>query len=202
MWKGIIGKAFTKPLDFQTYVENTRFNLWRPKFTVVHNTSAPDLKLYAKWVARGNPSDEQWMRNLEGFYRDTQHWSAGPHIFVTPRGICVFTPLTTTGVHSPSWNSISWGVETVGEFEREPFYGAIHDNLVAALGILHSASGLSPLPYRLGVTGLHFHKEDVRTTHRTCPGRNMVKEKLIADVQNFMRNLNPGDHNPGASGSV
>ena len=65
--------------------------------------------------------------------------------------------------------------ETVGEFEREPFAGPVKDNLIAALAILHAAAGLSPLPYGRGVRGLHFHKEDPVTTHKSCPGRHMVK---------------------------
>jgi hypothetical protein len=101
-----------------------QFGAWRPRFIVVHNTSAPDLKTWNGWQARKPPiTDEKWAQNLVGYYRDQQHWSAGPHLFVTPAGILVFSPLTGPGTHSPAWNSISWGVETVGEFEREPFAG-------------------------------------------------------------------------------
>ena len=194
-WKPIVGKSFTTPTEFAAYVDTVQFGLWRPRFVVVHNTSAPDLKTYAGHFDRPHPiSDEQWMQNLVGFYRDEQHWSAGPHLFVTPRSICVFTPLNTTGVHSPSWNAISWGVETVGEFERDPFDNGIRDNLVAALAILHAKSGLQPVPYSCGVRGLHFHKEDPRTTHKTCPGRNMSKFDVVKRVQAAILGLHPGEH--------
>ena len=91
-WRGIVGKSFTSIDDFSAYVDTVQFNLWRPKFVVVHNTSAPDLATYAKWQARGNPSDEQWALNLQGYYRDQMGWSAGPHLFVTPRSIIASSP--------------------------------------------------------------------------------------------------------------
>lgn len=195
-WRGIVGRSFT-PDAFEKYVATLKFNLWRPRFCVVHNTSAPDLKTWQGWQARKPAiTDEKWAQNLVGYYRDQQGWSAGPHLFITPGGILAFSPLTGPGTHSPSWNSISWGIETVGEFEREPFTGAVKDNLIAALAILHKAAGLSPLPYELGARGLHFHKEDKGTTHKTCPGRNMVKADLVKAVQAKILALSGGDHQP------
>lgn len=196
VWRGIVGKSF-KPDDFEKYVSTVKFGLWRPKFIVVHNTSAPDLKTWNGWQARKPPiTDERWAQNLVGYYRDEQKWSAGPHLFVTPAGILTFTPLNVPGVHSPAWNSITWGVETVGEYEREPFAGPVKDNLIAALAILHAAAGLSPLPYERGVHGLHFHKEDPVTTHKTCPGKNMVKADLVAAVQAEILRRHPGGGHP------
>lgn len=195
-WRGIVGKSF-KPDEFERYVSLLKFNLWRPKFVVVHNTSAPDLKKWAEWQTRKPPIDgARWAQNLVGYYRDQQKWSAGPHLFVTPDGIMVFSPLTGPGTHSPAWNSITWGVETVGEFTREDFKGPVRDNLIAALGILHSAAGLSPTPYKLGVRGLHFHKEDPKTTHKTCPGKNMVKADLVKAVQAEILRHYPGGGHP------
>lgn len=193
-WKGIVGKSFS-PEQFEEYVAGLTFGAWRPRFIVVHNTSAPDTKTWQGWQKRNPPiTDERWAQNLVGYYRDSQGWSSGPHLFVTPGGILVFTPLTTPGTHSPSWNSTSWGVETVGEFERDAFEGPIKTNLVAALAVLHSAAGLSPRPYELGARGLHFHKEDVRTTHKACPGHKIIKSDLIAAVEAKILAMHDGDH--------
>lgn len=194
-WKGIVGKSLRTPAAFGAYLDTVKMGLWRPRFVVVHNTSAPDLATYLGYSTRKNPiSDEQWLRNLEGYYRDQQHWSAGPHLFVTPKSICVFTPLNTQGTHSPSWNGVSWGVETVGEFERDPFDGAIRDNLIAALGMLHAKAGLQVEPYERGVRGLHFHKEDPKTTHKSCPGRNLKKPPLVAAVKDYIAQMHAGEH--------
>lgn len=193
-WKGIVGKSFS-PDGFADYVAKLQFGAWRPRFVVVHNTSAPDTKTWQGWQKRNPPiTDEKWAQNLVGYYRDSQGWSSGPHLFVTPSGILVFSPLTGPGTHSPSWNSISWGVETVGEFEKDAFDGPIKTNLVAALAVLHSAAGLSPRPYEVGVRGLHFHKEDVRTTHKSCPGRHIVKADLVAAVEQRILALHGGEH--------
>jgi hypothetical protein len=199
MWRGIVGKSFT-PDEFEKYVAGLRFGVWRPRFVVVHNTSAPDLKTWQGWQTRTVPiTDEKWAQNLVGYYRDQQHWSAGPHLFVTPRGILVFSPLTGPGTHSPAWNSISWGVETVGDFDREPFAGPVKENLIAALAILHASAGLQLLPYTLGTRGLHFHKEDPITTHKNCPGKNMLKHDLISAVQNEILRRHPGGGHPDTS---
>lgn len=194
-WRGIVGRSFSAS-EFEKYVAGLQFGTWRPRFVVVHNTSAPDTKTWQGWQTRKPPiSDEQWARNLEGYYKG-QGWSSGPHLFVTPKGILVFSPLTAPGTHSPSWNSTAWGVETVGEFDRDPFTGPIKDNLVAALGILHMAAGLSVLPYAVNVRGLHFHKEDVRTSHKGCPGKNIIKADLVKAVQSYIDRAQGGDHAP------
>jgi hypothetical protein len=100
-WKGIVGARFS-PNEFTDYVGHLTFSAWRPQFVVVHNTSSPTL------AQRPNGFTDAHIQNLVAFYRDQQHWSAGPHCFIDQNGISVFTPLTVPGVHSPSWNSISW----------------------------------------------------------------------------------------------
>jgi hypothetical protein len=164
-WKGIVGRGFTA-VDFQQYVRTVRLNAWRPQFVVVHNTQRPTL---AEW--RQKPGEEH-MRDLENYYRDTMHWSAGPHLFVADDLIWVLTPLDTAGVHSPSWNAVSWGVELIGDYDLEPLSDGTRENAVTALASLHALAGLDPRT-------LHIHKEDPKTTHTYCPGKNIVKADLI-----------------------
>lgn len=187
-WRGIVGKGFT-PETFQQYVAGIKFEAWRPSFVVVHNTDAPTLATYRSWRTRARPvTGEQWMRNLEGYYKGLG-WKAGPHLFVADDKIWVFSPLTGPGTHSPSWNAISWGVETVGNYDTEPFDPKVKANLVAALATLHIARGLSP-------DTLRFHKEDPRTTHKDCPGKHIVKADLIAAVKAAIAERVPGEHKP------
>jgi hypothetical protein len=181
-WKGIIGQGFSQDA-FRQYVDTVAFDTWRPQFVVLHNTAAPTV---ANWHS---VPGETRMRNLESFYRDHQGWSAGPHLFVADDLIWVFTPLNLTGVHSPSWNSITWGVEMVGDYEAEPFGEAVRGNAVSALATLHAALGLDPVTLRL-------HKEDPRTTHN-CPGKNVVKADVIQAVTQALAALHPGEHAPG-----
>lgn len=180
-WKGIVNRAFA-PRQFADHVFSLTFRLWRPQFVVLHNTGVPTLEQWHK----GPPSPQQRILNLEHFYRDTQGWSAGPHLFVANDFIWAFTPLTTSGVHSPSWNAVSWGIEMIGDYDREDFsrgLGAgVAANTVFALATLHTALSLDPQT-------LKFHKEDPRTTH-DCPGRNIDKGNMIARIEAAMG----GDH--------
>lgn len=171
-WKGIVGKSFT-PDAFEAYVAGLRWTGWKPQFIVVHNTAAPSL------AQRPDGLTRQHIANLERYYRDDQHWSAGPHLFVDDRQIWVFTPLTMSGVHSPSWNGVAIGIEMLGDFDRESFTSgrgaAVRANAIAAIAILSKRLGFDPGTIRL-------HKEDKKTTH-ACPGRNVVKTDLVAAVR-------------------
>ncbi len=192
----IVGK-FVDLAGFAAHVEGLVLTGWTPQFVVVHNTSAPSLANYADWRAHperhGNWTPEQWLQNLRSYYAGLG-WNAGPHAFVCPDGVGLFTPFTQRGTHSPAWNAITWGIETVGEFETEPFGDGSKTNLIAVLGILHARVGLNPADYKFGVRGIHFHKEDPITTHKSCPGKNMVKADLVADVVAYMQAAHPGDH--------
>jgi hypothetical protein len=186
-WKGIVGKGFL-PEAFTTYASGLTFTTWRPQFVVLHNTALP--KLY-EWHSI---SGDQRMKNLEAFYKNVQQWSAGPHLFIADDLIWVFTPLTVSGVHSPSWNSMSWGVEMVGDYNVEPFSDQVRDNAVSALGTLHGLLGLDPYTLRL-------HKEDPKTTH-DCPGRNVSKVDMIQRIVDRLAEQHIGEHvlNAGVPG--
>jgi hypothetical protein len=166
-WKGIVGKGFS-PEDFEVYVSALEFSDWHPQFIVLHNTVKPTL---SQWHS---VSGEQRMKNLESFYKDVQKWSAGPHLFIADDLIWAFTPLTTSGIHSPSWNKIAWGVEVVGDFEVESFEGSIYDNTLSALTTLHALRNLDPATLRL-------HKEDPLTTHN-CPGSGINKSDIVGKI--------------------
>ncbi len=190
---GLVGRWFPTVAAFENYLDGVIFNGWSPKFVVVHNTSSPDDHLYQQWLMRPNWTHEQWLRNLKSYYVGLG-WSGMPHLFVARDGIGVGNPLNTRGTHAPSWNTVSWGVETVAEFEREPFTGTIRDNLIGAVAALHTRVGLNPADYKEGVRGIHFHKEDPLTTHKSCPGDNLEKPQFVHDVVVAMQGSNPGGH--------
>ncbi|HVZ41573.1 MAG TPA: peptidoglycan recognition family protein [Candidatus Kapabacteria bacterium] len=182
-WKGIVGKNFTAA-EFDTYCHSLQWTAWRPSFIVLHNTATPSLAQRPEGLTR------QHIGNLEAYYRDTQKWSAGPHLFIDDRTIWVFTPLTVSGVHSPSWNKVSLGLEMLGNFETESFNsgrGAIvQRNTIAALATLHAVLGIDPASMRL-------HREDPRTTH-ACPGKNVSKAAVIREVQELIVVRHHGEH--------
>lgn len=170
-WHPIVGQGFL-PDNFGEYVETVEMDLrrWRPEFIVLHNTAVPTL---AQW--HDVPGGER-MLNFEHYYRDELKWSGGPHLFVADDLIWVFTPLSFPGVHSPSWNKVSWGVEMVGNYATEPLTDAIIANTVTALVALTKKCDLDPTKMRL-------HHEDPLTTHRNCPGPNVSKLWFIEAVR-------------------
>lgn len=169
-WKGIIGSAHT-PKTFAEYVGTISLHDWRPQFCVLHNTGIPRFR---DWHKVPGPTR---MRALESYYRDVQKWSGGPHLFVADDFIWTFTPLWLQGVHAPSWNAVSWGIETVGDYDTEPLNAGVYSNAIAALAILHRFGNLDP-------SRLRYHKEDPLTTHYGCPGRNMPgKPFVIASIK-------------------
>ncbi len=178
MWKGIVGRNFT-PDEFETYVKGLHWGVWKPSFCVLHNTGVPTL---AQWH---EVDGHTRMQNLQHYYRDTQGWSAGPNAFISSDYIWVFTPLTTSGVHSPSWNEISLGIEMVGDYSKESFNPLVKSNTVKALAILHLALGLDSHTLR-------FHREDPRTSHKDCPGKSVIKQDMIDLIHAEMLSIKNG----------
>ena len=182
-WKGIVGKGLTLP-QFREHAAALEFTTWRPSFMTLHNTAAPTLEQWKAYPA------EKRIRNLEAYYRDQMGWSAGPHAFVAHDKIWLFTPFTTPGVHTPSWNGTALGIELVGDYAREDddrgdgFKAKM--NCVAVFGELHMKLGLNPETIRL-------HKEDPRTDH-DCPGKNIEKSEFIELVRQYMGQA--GEHPP------
>jgi len=187
-WKGIVGTGFT-PAEFEDYVRSLKFDSWRPQFVVLHNTGDPT---FAEWHA---VPTERRLKGLESYYRDDQQWSAGPHLFVADDKIWAFTPLTTPGVHSPSWNNVSWGVEIVGDYDHEVFRSDVRDNVIAALTTLHMAIGLDPQSLRL-------HKEDPKTTHKYCPGTRVSKSDIVNALERALFIETAGEHLPDRRAGV
>jgi Bacterial SH3 domain/N-acetylmuramoyl-L-alanine amidase len=197
-WKDIDGRGLTVA-QFKDHVAGLRFDNWRPSFVAVHNTANPSLNplpAHGSWHGSSTTPENRVRKSLVTFYRDTMGWGSGPHLFIADDLIWLFTPLTTSGTHSPSWNGTALGFEMVGDYELEAFDSGpgakVRDNAVAALAIVHAKLGLNPETIRL-------HKEDPRTTH-DCPGKNVKKPDLIRRVQEFM--ADGGEHTTADESTV
>lgn len=182
-WKGIVGQSFT-PDEFDNYCHTLLWTAWRPSFIVVHNTAVPSL------AQRPAGLTKQHILGLEAFYRDQQKWKGGPHLFVDDKQIWVFTPLTVSGTHSPSWNKVALGIEMLGNFETEAFDSGrglkVRQNTISAIATISAILGLEP-------TTMKIHREDPLTTH-ACPGKNVRKLELIQETQDLMIKRHAGEH--------
>lgn len=185
-WKEIVGRSFSVE-EFDEYCHTLHWTAWRPKFIVLHNTDEPNLS------QRPNGFTTEHMQNFVSYYRDKKGWSAGPHLFVDDKKIWVFCPLTTSGVHSPSWNIDGLGVEMLGNYNSDKFDVGrglnVQKNTIAAIASLSAVLGLDP-------TLMKLHKEDKRTTHDDCPGKNVTKSEVIKKVQDLIQSRHIGEHLP------
>lgn len=189
----IVGKCFATVEEFIAYLEAIQFDAWRPRYVVMHHTGAPDLKTWNGWQTRPKPvTDEQWMRNLQKYYEGLG-WQRAPQFFFTPKNFCVLSLPTVRGTHAVSFNANSWGVECVGDFDREQFDDPVRGRYVDGLAALHLAAGLQLAPYERGVRGLHFHRDDP-LTKKTCPGLKVNKPALLELIRARMGELTDGDH--------
>jgi hypothetical protein len=182
-WKQIVGSSFD-PDGFDNYCHTLSWLSWRPGFIVLHNTATPSL------AQRPNGFTKKHIQNLAAFYRDEKGWKAGPHLFVDDKQIWVFTPLTVSGTHSPSWNKVSLGVEMLGDFDKDSFTDGrglkVRSNAIAAMATLCAVLGMDP-------KGMRLHREDPLTTH-ACPGKNVRKLEVVQDVEDLITLRHTGEH--------
>lgn len=180
-WAGVDGRVLI--MDHFAELPAPDLSTFKPQFVVLHNTDNPMLdEALAKANGRGwwtSVSDQQRLLNMQTYYHDTEKWRSGPHLFVTDQAICLFTPLSERGTHSPSWNSVSWGIEIVGNYDLEPLTLETRANVIVALGMLCKWGGFAPETTKL-------HKEDPLTTHKTCPGKNIDLSDILDGTKQFL----------------
>ncbi len=204
MWPAV--KLAFKQEEFKQYVSGLSWPSWRPNKIVWHNTAAPTdaqwIKSAASDKANGLVPGISRIHSLEDFFKNNNHWSGCPHLFIASDLIWVMNPLTFSGVHSPSWNSTSIGIEMIGDYDSED---ADHDvgllvknNTIFTTAVLCEAIGLEVsdglVDHNHHVSGSIFlHKQDWATTH-DCPGAHMAADKaeMITAVQSLMSG---GEHN-------
>lgn len=150
-----VNKLFA-PDEFHAYLKTVGPLRWWPSFCVLHAVAVP----LTTW--RLHPVTVR-VPNIWVGYR-AAGWHGGPHVVVDETGICVGNPIDQPGVHSPSWNGISFGIEQAGLYQpgEDTYPDTIRDNAVAAIASLNLLVGAAP-------ASLKYHYEDLRTTHQDCP---------------------------------
>ncbi len=219
MWPAV--KLGFKQEEFKQYVSGLSWPSWRPTKIVWHNTAAPTdaqwIKSAASDKANGLVPGISRIRSLEEFFKNNNHWSGCPHLFIASDLIWVMNPLTSPGVHSPSWNSTSIGIEMIGDYDVEDDETGVglmvKNNTIFATAVLCEAIGLEVsdgvvervmrgnevVNHKVSGT-IFLHKQDWATTH-DCPGAHVSqdKAKMIAGVQALMSG---GEHNSEDTGAV
>lgn len=98
------------PEGFIKHVEKLKIPFWRKidKLVFHHTSGREDL-----W---------QGSASLLHYYNlyNSRGWKSGPHIFVGPDGIWLFTPIEKQGTHAGAGKKNSIGIEIVGRYYDGP----------------------------------------------------------------------------------
>ena len=172
----IVGRVFT-PSEFVRYVEELDFPEPLPTTLFLHHTWRPTVDSWQGMdtiLAMKAYYERQIWEDEEGHLHEG--WNAGPHLFVAPDGIWVFSDLRYDGVGVRGHNTGTRHLEMVGNYDECLPSGAILEGTVAALGVLFDRLNLDP-------TQLAFHRD---FSTKTCPGSQVQKEWIIPQIQSWM----------------
>jgi len=129
--------------QFKKYIRGKEFYPNMPYRLVLHHTFRPTEK---DW------SGKKTIDALDKYYRGLGWNGNGPHIFIAPDGIWLFTDMKYQGTHAGEGNYRSIGIEVVGNYDGAKWSGKIKEQ---ALGVIDAL--LNEL--NLGTDAIHFHRE-------------------------------------------
>lgn len=176
-------RQFKNPAALAAYLQPLAIPDWpgegNPRSTTVHNTYRPTE---AQWLGRAS---------MLGMQRDyiAKGWTAGPHFYLalgSPNpandGIWQMTPPTQPGVHGVVCNATHFGVELVGDFQRNAPSLRQQALLIDTLVVLHHWAKLGP--------NFNMHRDCVE---RTCPGDAFyaLKPRLLVQFAALMGQAGP-----------
>lgn len=155
---------------------------FNPTAVCIHHTFRPNAKDWgdgSRWNAR--------LTGLRDYYA-AKNWHSGPHAFLDPKGVYVytFTPLTFRGVHALSFNHIAWGVEAIGDFGGYPGTGhpipeLQFDLICRVTASLLKKAGKAPIANETVL----FHRDDPQA-RKTCPGLYARIDDIMAGVREVL----------------
>ena len=168
----IDGRVMTAD-EFVRYVENLDLPPPLPTRVFLHHTWRPTPDSWRgldSIMAMKAYYERLVWEDMDG--RLQEGWTAGPHLFVAEDGIWLFSDLRYDGVGVYGHNYRSRHLEMVGNYDAQLPSGAILENTIATLGILHERLGLD-------VGKLDFHRD---YSNKSCPGWAVQKEWIIPQV--------------------
>jgi N-acetylmuramoyl-L-alanine amidase CwlA len=176
----IVGKRLSLN-EFRVYLATYDFGSIPPDRVVLHHTWRPTAE---QW--RGKLSVE----SMRVFY-GAKGWTAGPHLFVAPDGVWLFTPMCDVGIHAGLGNAnreflasgyrnfkkLYWysiGIEMVGNYEAVRPSGLIWEQTKSIITGLLQRFGKTP------EQALFFHRD--YTNQKSCPGKAVTKPWVLSEV--------------------
>lgn len=170
----VLKKRLTKK-QFSEYVNKKDFGSIPPTRLVIHHTADPTI--------------EEWngMQSILGMksHYEKKGWPSGPHIYVAPDGIWLFTDMYDFGTHARAGNGekdwlgrIKWysvGIEVVGNYMAKRWEGGIKDRALHVIKTLQDKLEIDD-------DEIDFHNDWVNTA---CPGAQITKEWLFSELKSY-----------------
>jgi len=172
----IDGRCMTAD-EFVSYVEGLEFPTPTATRIFLHHTWKPTPDTWkgkSTILAMKDYYEKQQWTDSQG--KVHEGWTAGPQLFVAQDGIWLFSDLRYDGVGVYGHNYRTRHLEMVGDYDNQTPSGAILQNTIAALGILHERLGLD-------ITKLAFHRD---FSSKTCPGKAVTKDWLIPQIEEWI----------------
>lgn len=164
---------------FAAYVAQLEFPQPMPNRLVLHHTYRPTPDTWHgsdTMLAMKRYYEQQQWTDEQGQVHSG--WTAGPHIFVAPDGIWLFTDLRETGVGVKGIDeTMARHVEMVGDYDAQLPSGAVLSNTIAVLGALCLKMGLQP-------EQINFHRD---FSTKTCPGTAVTKAWVFPQVTAWIK---------------
>ncbi len=160
----IINKRLTLN-EFRDYVKGYYFGSLPANKLVIHHTWRP---------TRESWDGERTILGLKRYY-EGKGWKVGPHLFIAEDGIWLFTPMRKDGIHAGSLNPRSIGIEVVGDYNSEKWFGQTKTNTLSAIKVLMEQLNLTE-------NEIFFHRD---ASPKSCPGWAITKEWLFKELSDF-----------------
>ena len=158
----IINQCLSKK-EFVGYIEREKIDREIDKIVLHHTWDTIE-----RWQ-KGEVSCDYYKKMYE-----EKGWESGPHLFVAPEGIWLFTDINIQGTHANQGNKGSIGIEMVGRYDEKLPSGKIWGNTKAVLIALLKK-------FNLKLTDIHFHRE--YNPKKSCPGKAVTKKWVRSEIK-------------------
>ena len=122
---------------------------------------------------------KELLLKLQGIktHYENKGWTTGPHIYIAPDGIWLFTDMRKNGTHAGrKGNNRSIGIEMVGDFQSNAPQGVVWETTMFVITALNKKLNLL-------TENIKFHRDFTATA---CPGKATKKEWVIKQLQDYI----------------
>jgi hypothetical protein len=133
----------------------------------LHHTWKP---LASQWRGRST------LMAMMKFFTNVRGWDRGPHLFIAPDGIWQLTPLNIPGIHAVSTNKCHWGIEVVGNYDKEDWPEKTKEMVYDTIFTLFAWRGIT-----VNERNLVGHRET--GSPKTCPGSAIDMNQVRKDLK-------------------